>query len=68
MPFFVGVGGGLELAYCPDSGVSPFIGAKYMSNTYFTKATSSYYGTSTESKKYSVGNFAIYAGIKMVER
>ncbi|SEP69404.1 serine protease Do [Treponema bryantii] len=62
-PFFYGIGGGIEFAYCTDFGFSPFLGAKYMANTYF-KRTSGY----DDNIKYSTGNFAIYAGVKFFER
>ena len=65
LPFYFGIGGGLELAYCTDSGFSPFLGAKYLSNTYFAKGG---YGSHSDTTKYTEGNLAIYAGIKFVDR
>ena len=63
-PFFYGLGGGLEIAYCTDFGFSPFVGAKYMANTYYKKNS----GFDDDGINYSTGNFAIYAGVKFYER
>ena len=55
-PYFYEFGGGIEVAYCTDFGLSPFLGAKYMSNTYF------------KSNPENTGNFVLYAGVKFYER
>lgn len=57
-PIFAGFGGGLELAYNPDSSFSPFIGGKYM----ITKYPGDSSGT------YTTNNMIIYAGIKFSEK
>ncbi len=57
-PFFAGLGGGLELAYCTDSDVSPYLGMKFLSNSYKSEAGESY----------SVKDLVIFAGIKFSEK
>lgn len=66
LPFFFGIGGGLEVSYCTDSGFAPFIGAKYLSNTYFVKASE--FDDNSKASKYSVGNMVIFVGVKLFER
>ncbi len=59
------LGGGLEFTYCTDFGFAPFLGAKYMANI---KSTYMGYVSDSDDRSNSVGNFAIYAGVKFYER
>ena len=58
-PFHSGYGAGLELAWCGESGLSPFVGAKYLQLNYTTTEPNA---TMKEE------NLVIYVGVKVLER
>ncbi len=58
-PFFVGIGGGVEASWYTDWGFSPFIGAKYLLNTYFDNGAN---------KAVNTSNMIFFIGAKFLDR